>query len=48
MQLWQYCLLVTARLLHMLRKQKASETCRVVLQLLMNNTAKVASCWFFI
>ena len=28
--------------------QKASETCRVILHLLINNTAKVASCWFFI
>jgi hypothetical protein len=28
--------------------QKASETCRVILQWLINNTAKVASCWFFI
>ena len=28
--------------------QKASETCRVILQLLINNTAKVTSCWFFV
>ena len=28
--------------------QKASETCRVILQLLINNTNKVASCWFSI
>jgi hypothetical protein len=27
---------------------ESSETCRVILQLLINNTAKVASCWFFI
>jgi len=47
MQLWQDFLLVTARSLYMFRKQKASETCRVILQLLINNTAKVASCWFF-
>jgi len=29
-------------------KQKASETCRVILQWLIKNTAKVGSCWFFI
>ena len=28
--------------------QKVSETCRVILQWLINNTAKIASCWFFI
>jgi len=25
-----------------------SEICRVILQLLISNTVKVASCWFFI
>ena len=87
MQLWQYCLLVTAILLYMFRTlsasiirstkncsssqwymtcmtctsgcyynfyyswwwtQKASETCRVILKLLINNNAKVASFWFFV
>ena len=48
MQLWQYCLLVTARSLYMFRTLSASETCRVILQLLINNTAKVTCCWFFI
>ena len=47
MQLWQYCLLVTARSLYMFRTLSASETCRIILQLLINNTAKVASFWFF-
>ena len=28
--------------------QKAFETCSVILQWLINNPAKVASCWFFI
>jgi hypothetical protein len=27
---------------------RVSETCRMILQLLINSTAKVASCWFFI
>ena len=84
MQLWQYCLLVTARSLYMFRtptavgnrpwtslldiyhpdRRHAPMTAttvsstpddgrrkrpkHVLLQLLINNTAKVASCWFLI
>jgi len=48
MQLWQYCLLVSAKLLYMFWTLSASETCRVILQLLINNSIKVASSWFFI
>jgi hypothetical protein len=54
MQLWQYCLLVTARLLYTFRtlsvsiirstnKCRSSHWCIVILQWLINNTAKVAS-----
>jgi hypothetical protein len=42
MQLWQYCLLITARSLYMFR------TLSTPIIRSTNNTAKVASCWFFI
>ena len=56
MQLWQYCLLVTARSLYTFRtlpattvfstpddgRRKRPKTCRVILQWLINNTAKVS------
>jgi len=32
----------------LMMEAKSVETCRVILQLLINNTAEVASCWFFI